>query len=302
MSTPYFSDRELGSRPRTNEEISENAWGGIIAAITSFIADGSFGYRYPIDCPDGEGICGCDEDLFLQALRGDIPEFPRWLNIREMPHTLVILDALEFCHDNVAKPIKGKYHQYFDHYHLHFSPDEGQVLFRERINQILSRNGIAYQLEANGRVVRFLTQELQNLITSARFRTGDRELDLLLETARNKFIDRNLETRRESLEKLWDAWERLKTTEKPENKKESIRVLLDKVANEQQFRGVLEDDARILTKIGNGFMIRHSEIGKAPVQSSEQVDYFFHRLFALIHLILRTGAFGNSYAPQGTSL
>jgi hypothetical protein len=43
-----------------------------------------------------------------------------------------------------------------------------------------------------------------------------------------------------------------------------------------------------LTEIGNGFQIRHSEIGKAPVSDDAQVDYLFHRLFAFMFLILAT--------------
>jgi len=77
MTGPYFSEKEFGPQPRIHEEISTTTWGGIIAALRSFIAYGSFGYRYPSNCPDGAGPYGCDEDLFLQALRGDVPGFPQ---------------------------------------------------------------------------------------------------------------------------------------------------------------------------------------------------------------------------------
>lgn len=43
------------------------------------------------------------------------------------------------------------------------------------------------------------------------FRTGDATLDELLEAARHKILNRSIDVRRESLEKLWDAWERLKS-------------------------------------------------------------------------------------------
>lgn len=287
MNEPYFSDRELGPQPQTHEEISGTAWGGIIAAIESYIADGSFGYRYPLNCQDGRGPYGCNEDLFFMAMRGDIPEFPKQLLPEEIPPTFVILDVMEFCYRNIAEPTEVDYHSFYGHSHLEFDVRRGQVIFRNRINRIFSRNGIAYQLEEDGCIVRLLPQEVQEPIASMRFRTGDPVLDDLLRTARNKFFDRDPNIRRESLEKLWDAWERLKTIENPENKKESIRLLLDKVDNGQQFRDVLENDAINLTAIGNDFMIRHSEIGKSPVQSSEQVDYFFQRLFAIIWLLLR---------------
>ena len=49
----------------------------------------------------------------------------------------------------------------------------------------------------------------------------------------------------------------------------------------------MEGEARELTNIGNTFMIRHSETEKVPIKESEHVDYLFHRMFALILMILR---------------
>lgn len=72
------------------------------------------------------------------------------------------------------------------------------------------------------------------------------------------------------------------------DKKTSAKALLDKAATEPTFRETLEDEARELTRIGNDFTIRHSETDKVPLELSEHVDYLFHRLFALIRLLLRT--------------
>jgi hypothetical protein len=103
--------------------------------------------------------------------------------------------------------------------------------------------------------------------------------------AREKFLNRSLETPRESLEKIWDAWERLKTLE-PGDKKTSVTLLLNKAAAEPSFRARLETEARELTEIGNKFMIRHTEIDKVPIELSDHVDYLFLRMFALIRLLL----------------
>lgn len=93
--------------------------------------------------------------------------------------------------------------------------------------------------------------------------------------------------RKEGLEKLWDAWERLKTLEASEDKRRSVGILLDRTATEPNFRRLLEEEANYLTGVGNNFMIRHTEVSKTPIASQEQVDYLFHRMFALIRLILR---------------
>jgi hypothetical protein len=35
-------------------------------------------------------------------------------------------------------------------------------------------------------------------------------------------------------------------------------------------------------------MIRHTEVGKPPIEESPQVDYLFHRMFAMIRLLRKS--------------
>jgi hypothetical protein len=39
-------------------------------------------------------------------------------------------------------------------------------------------------------------------------------------------------------------------------------------------------------------MIRHTELGKPPITESAQVDYLFHRMFAMIRLLLKSSGRG----------
>ena len=96
--------------------------------------------------------------------------------------------------------------------------------------------------------------------------------------------------RKDSLERLWDAWERIKTVLKPSDKKESISKLLDKCADEPKFRELLETEAKALTNVGNTFHIRHSEIGQIEIHRNIQVDYLFHRLFSMLLLAIKSMA------------
>jgi hypothetical protein len=104
------------------------------------------------------------------------------------------------------------------------------------------------------RLVRGLSDSpvLRTTLSASSFKTGDTVLDGLLETARAKFLSDDAALRREALEKLWDAWERLKTLEPGRDKKDSTRALLDKVTSESNFRRTLEREANELTSIGNG--------------------------------------------------
>jgi hypothetical protein len=170
---------------------------------------------------------------------------------------------------------------------LTFGREAGQDAYRSRLNRLLARNGVAYELHADGRVERIGPPILRETLRSTVFQTGDPTLDDLLEKARSKFVSRDFDTRREALEKLWDAWERLKTVEDPSDKKLSVAALLDKACPEPTLRAILETDAKELTNVGNRLQIRHMEVGKVPVSDSAHIDYLFHRLFSLIFLALR---------------
>ncbi len=288
MSDTYFSDREQGPRPRTEEEVGAEAWGGIVVAINSRIAASSFGHKYPLLCEDGLGVYGCDEGAFALALRAEVPGIDWPLYGSRVPPTLVVLDLIEFCHRAVGMPMERDYHSFFSHTHLRFDVTAGQAAFREDINRILARNGLAYELTPRGTIRRLAPPVLGEVLKRSLFSTGDAELDLMLEAARTKFLDPDLSVRKEALEKLWDAWERLKTIELPTDKKQSVAMLLAKVPGEPAFRDLIDKEAAKLTEVGNTFQIRHSEIGKVPVTDSVQIDHLFQRLFAVIWLLLKS--------------
>ncbi len=90
----------------------------------------------------------------------------------------------------------------------------------------------------------------------------------MLEKAVAKYLSPILSIRLEALEKLWDAWERIKTLEQPNDKKKSISILLDRTSKKPKFRKMLEQEAFKLTDIGNNFMIRYTELNKTPIELS----------------------------------
>jgi len=287
MEQSYFSDREVGAKPRTEEDIPGHVWGGLIVLIRSRLTDGSFGFRFPEECPDGGAIVGCDSTNFSLALKAEVSGVLWPLNPEELPPHLAILDLLEFCYRAVGKPTAYGWHSFFRHDHLNYDEEAGRTFFRDDVNRLFARNGIAYELREDGQIKRIDSSPQAELLRAVLFQTGDADLNALLEIARSKFFDPNDRVRRESLEKLWDAWERLKTLEDAD-KRRGMGLLLDKAAGGNvRFRTELESEALALTKTGNDFAIRHSETTKVPIESKEQVDYLFHRLFSLIHLLLR---------------
>lgn len=296
----YFSDRENGPRARTEQVISPAVWAGLVATVQALINSGAFGLRFPERCPDGQAVCGCDTDALAASVIAEMPGFAwpletmclveeGFLSQREpfAPDTLLIMDFIEFIYASVAKPIPGKHHDFFSHHHLTFDQQSGQEEFRSTVNRIFSRNGVAFEMLSTGRIVRVLPPVLGEDLKRTIFRTGDRTLDNMLDECRAKFSDRNPLVRREALERLWDGWERLKSLADPGDKKRSIKIILDATAAEPSLRARMEEEATELNSIGNSHLIRHSEVNQVPVIDVDQVDYLFHRLFAMIQLILR---------------
>jgi hypothetical protein len=285
----YYSDRTGTPRARTEETISKKIWDAIAAEVDSRVEDGAFGESFPLTCDDAPVPIGCNASAFWKVADAHLPDWHRHED--ETPSTPAILDFIEFCYERVAEPIQVGYHGFFRHNHLRFDQDEGRERFRRDINRIFARNGLAYELETSGEVERIPPPILREAVRTI-FSTGDAELDALLNQAVAKYLSRDLGERKESLEKLWDAWERLKSLEDPANKKASVETLLRKAVPTPELRKVVNTDAEALTAIGNTFMIRHSEVGKVTIDRSEDIDYLFHRLFALVRLLLRASGRG----------
>jgi len=172
----YFSEREYGERPRTEEEIPHAVWGGIVALVEELVTRGAFGQSFPEECPDGQGIIGTNDRTLSLSIQAEIPGFSFPLNADEIPDNLALFDFLEFCHYHVAEPIEGGYHSFYRHTHLSFTSG-GQERFRERINRIFRRNGLAYELREDGQVERLAPPVIQEALSGSIFKSGDSKLD-----------------------------------------------------------------------------------------------------------------------------
>lgn len=295
--THLYSDRNQPQQARDIEEISSTVWGGIVAIIDERKADKSFGYGFPIRCSICSQITDYSYERMELELISLIPNVTWPLNEYRIPSLYEIFDLIEFLYQKIGFPIpKEDYHtemvshdgdNYYPAYYYHYEYDRerGCTLFRDKINILFERNRIAYQLTSMGIIERIAPETIHGELVTAIFTTGNQELDNFLNTARSKYLNPRFEIRKEALERLWDAWERLKTIENHNDKKASIEQLLNVV---KQKTGVaLDNEAKELTNIGNTFMIRHTEVGKIPIKDSYVVDYLFTRMYAVISLILK---------------
>lgn len=287
MSDLYYSERNGAEAEHESQDISDAFWAGFVSFVESRARDGWYAERYPLHCFEAPLPVETDAEAISQAFKAHNPGV-RWpLESQNVPATLGVLDVVEFFGRIVSMPTQRVYHDYGQHNHLtSFDRAQGFEAYRAEVNTMLRRCGHPYELDVSGQIQRMGPPVLQESLGLAVFYSGDIELDRLLEAARQKFKDPDLNIRKEALEKLWDAWERLKTLH-PGDKRTSVKALLDAAVAEEKLRECVEEEARKLTNIGNTFMIRHSETDKVPIEKSEHVDYLFHRMFALIHMILR---------------
>lgn len=289
-----FTERHGMNEPRVKEELDAEAKNGLLTVIKAKIDENLFGEAFSEECPDGgSNSVGCD----LGKLRAGLAaykviwpyESPNGDD--ELPSDPQLFDLLEFLYEHAGLPKAYSHHSFFGHDHLSYDQEEGRAKFEQDINRFFERNGLAFELK-HGEVTRMAPTGLQEALATTIFATGDHDLDRLLETAREKFLNRALEIRKEGLEKLWDAWERLKTIEPGADKPAQVKAILDKAAAEPVYRARLELEARELNFIGNNLMIRHTEVGKPPISDSAQVDYLFHRMFSIIRLLLKSSGRG----------
>jgi hypothetical protein len=291
----YFGARENGPPVQDQEEITPAAWQGIVAVILTGLRTALFAEDFPDrSCIDGgmaEAITGCNEGQFYLRLTGDHPNIPVPLNPNVVPGTIPALEVVEFCYRHASKPVAPEPHDYYAHRHyLHFRRDMGQGEFALDINTIFARNHLAFELQANGEVRRLLPPVLREALAASEFRSEDDEVNRLLQSARQKFASPDFRIRYESLRDLWDAFERIKTLEPPrDDMRRSSAALIARVSQEPRIRGMLETEMRVeLNDFGNGFFIRHANAEQVRLQTIEEIDYLFHRLFAVIRLLLRS--------------
>ncbi len=110
-----------------------------------------------------------------------------------------------------------------------------------------------------------------------------------MKIAAEKIRSPKIDERKIALDKLWDAYERVKAFDasKKEEKSSSVNSLLDRVSNGNTgFRNLLDKECQELTGIGNTYTIRHSEKYQSTIDTPEHIDYLFFRLYSMMNLLL----------------
>ncbi|WGM22878.1 hypothetical protein QEH68_22395 (plasmid) [Paenarthrobacter sp. OM7] len=283
----FYTDRLNGPGPRLHDKLPQATAGGLYSLFKTKAHAHWLAQHFPEHCDDGNGVCGTDLGALWSNVRALVPQLRE-----ETPYGLeltqedgVVFDLIEYAAERVAKPVQGPWHPYMKHYELTFAETLGRTEFRKDVNQILQRGGTTYELNREGQIVRLATPEVQQVLDQLKPASGDTELDGLLSRSKELYLSRKADDRALALEKLWDAYERLKTVDIVGNKKQSADALLNNIAS-TEFRSIVTVEMKNLTDLGNQFMIRHHETDKHQVPEEAQ-DYLFVRMGSLIHYLLK---------------
>lgn len=279
-------------------DITIDKYGVIFECCRKYLENIS--WKYPEYCPDGKFICGLNYESFNANLKFDIPDLFRKDYGITVPdkydnyNQFGLLDYIEYIAQNV-KDIENKgFHSYFSHYHLAFEADnplhDCRVLekFIHDINKIFDKTGLLYKLMDSCEVERViqndvLTDEIYTNIQTV-IEPGVKEL--LLE-AIQLYKSPRPQTQHLSVEKLWDAFERLKTYHMTLSKRESSTRIIETMANNNEdYIQLFTEEFRNLTTIGNDYRIRHHETNKINISNDKYFDYFFNRCLSLIALAI----------------
>lgn len=148
--------------------------------------------------------------------------------------------------------------------------------FTVDVNYLLSHNNYGYKL-VDGRM------EMDRINLKIEHTIKEPGLKELINDALANYRSNSYKNRQIAVEKLWDAFERLKTYYKDLDKKQSAIKLTDNMSNgEAAFKDLFEKEFKELSTIGNNFRIRHHETYITDITDQRHYDYFFMRCFALI--------------------
>jgi len=297
----YFSDRHSRTTPRAVETISPQTWAGILSLLEARVTDGSLAFGFPAECQDGGAIYGTDQVSLWDRALAEIPRLlpaseeprdaysPPWRPRRdEVPPTDAVLDLCVLIARNIGQPkIVGSHHTYYGHDHIRLDREEGLIRWVQEVNGLFARAGLAYEMAADGTISSLLPGPLLEAIAQTEFATGDAAADALLERAVALLSSRHADAHQDAIEKLWDAFERIKTLEAGD-KKQGAETLLSasQAPDAPLFNEAVRNEFRLLTDLGNKLRIRHSETDKEPISSRRKAEYLFHRMFALLRYVL----------------
>jgi hypothetical protein len=269
---PYYSIRSGG---RDNNEpgmdIGEITW-AIISVYSQFDTQHYFQEGLGYGCVDEGhmgGRVGNDVNAYLLWKVGKADLWPPKAGVEYSESDL--FDLVEFMFDCAGKPVKVRYHGYYNcGYHGDtFEKEVGQNEFREEINEVLRRYSTGFELSKDGEVLALAETGFEPLVEEDLPATNLEHVEDRVKAAIRKFRYRrsSIEDRREAVRGLIDVLEYLR----PQIK--------------QSFTSKDESD---LFNIANNYDLRdHNPQQKSNYDPAIWLDWMFYFYLSTTRTVLR---------------
>ena len=202
-----------------------------------------------------------------------------------------LLDFIEFFAQNIKDISERWNNERYRNYQTIDCLNTSDIFndFQEAINGIFAEAGLLYELTHEKIIERIvenspLTSEIENNFAAVN-EIGTREL---LKDAVALYKTPNPAARQDSVEKIWDALEHLKTYYITLDKRRSSeKIVNDMAGGNSDYVDLFNEEFKMLTSIGNKYRIRHHETDKIDITDVRYYDYLFNRCLSLIALAIK---------------
>lgn len=258
-------------------------------------------HLFPLNCHDnftGSDYLTFNENGFLNRIKVKIPTLYKDECGRICAPTVgynydqyALIDYVEFFAQNIMDISEKWNNERYRNYQYIDCLKTKKVFrnFKSEINELFSEAGLLYILTDEAIVERVvenspLTKQMENNFLTLKEK-GTRDL---LKYAIELYKTPNFFARQDSVEKIWDALERLKTYYTSLDKKKSAtKIVEDMSCKNDDFKELFNAEFKALTDIGNRYRIRHHETDKIDITDVKYYDYLFNRCLSLIALAVQ---------------
>lgn len=202
-----------------------------------------------------------------------------------------LIDLIEYIARNMKDISEGWNNDHYKNYWYIHCLDTTNVFddYRNEINEIFQESGLLFTLTRGKLIERIVENSpLSPAIEVQIQQIAEYGIRELMIDAIALYKTPNPAARQDSVEKIWDALERLKSNYTSMNKRDSLAKVVNDISNgKDEFIKIFDAEFRALTDIGNNFRIRHHETNKIDIKDNRHYDYFFNRCLSLIALAIQ---------------
>lgn len=201
-----------------------------------------------------------------------------------------LIDLIEYIAKNIKDISEGWNNSYRNYWDIRcLESDHVFEEYQKEINDVFREAGLLFTLTEEKKIERIVenTPELSTIEAHIE-QVAEYGLKELMEDAIALYKSPYPSARQDSVEKIWDAFERLKTYYTNLNKRDSINQIVNEMSDgDSNYYTLFNNEFRALTDIGNNFRIRHHETDRIDISDCHYYDYFFNRCLSLIGLSMQ---------------